>query len=117
MPPTTTLPFGSTYVPRQMRIRLESTKVHTSSLWPIGFERSRRSKSRCVTTSMSPGDVPALPTSTRVTCTWTVVTRIVAGPVPASERLCNGPKARTPITAPATSKPILCFITSPSCSS
>ena len=50
--------------------------------------------------SMSPGDLPFGPTSTRTTVSWTFVIRIVAGPVAAEGLPSQGPMTRMPTSTP-----------------
>ena len=51
--------------------------------------------------SMSPGDLPFAPTSTRTTVSSTFVIRIVAGPVAAAELPSQGLTTRMPTSTPA----------------
>ena len=53
-------------------------------------------------TSMSPGDLPFAPTSTRTTVSWTFVIRIVAGPVEAAGLPSQGLTTSMPTSNPAT---------------
>src|SRR5690348_12098874 len=77
------LPFGSTYVAEHERTSLRSI-VQRMFARPIGRVVRRLLKSRCEMTSRSPALTPFFPSSTHLKEVWTLVIRIVPGPVAAA---------------------------------